>query len=408
SVSALPGRVASQARVWWARQPVVVALLAALGAYLLVIIASLLVASSRAATLKEMVKWAEVLAVVALVLWLATTLVRVRVLVWGLLLAGLAEAVLGYAQWAIGAGALGPGGASLRVFGTFAQPNPYAAFLNFALPLALAIALWSREPRERWVAGAVAVLLMGAEALAASRGAALGLLAALAVLVVAGWRWERQAARLLLVGGPLLVLAWLFGLIPGGVRERVLAQLRLGDVTLGGQVNDANFSTIERLAHWAAGLRMFAAHPLLGVGAGNYTAAYAHFAVAGWPEPLGHAHNYYITAAAETGLLGLLAFLAVAGCALLAGWCAVRARVVPDVSGAPWRRSVRRAADADLALGLFAVVVAVLVHSLTDDLFVHAMELCFALCLGLLMRLALGLAPVAHAPAPENADPVRE
>jgi O-antigen ligase len=317
-------------------------------------------------------------------------MVRVRILVWGIVLVGLAEALLGYAQWAAGAGALGPGGASLRVFGTFAQPNPYAAFLNFALPLALALVLWSREPRERWAAAAVSVLLLGAEILAASRGAALGLVAALLVLGVASWRWERQATWLLLIGAPLLALAWLVGLVPGSVRERVLAQLRLGDVSLGSQVNDANFSTLERLAHWVAGLRMFAAHPLLGVGAGNYDAVYARYAVAGWPEPLGHAHNYYITAAAETGVLGLVAFLAIAGCALVAGWWAVRARVTPGVQ----REGIQRAVDADVALGLLAVMVAVLVHSLTDDVFVHAMELCFALCLGVLVRLVVTGTPI--------------
>jgi hypothetical protein len=40
-----------------------------------------------------------------------------------------------------------------------------------------------------------------------------------------------------------------------------------------------------------------------------------------------------------------------------------------------------------LALGLFAALVAFDVHSLTDDLFVHGMELQFALCTACLLCL---------------------
>src|SRR5262249_44305318 len=123
---------------------------------------------------------------------------------------------------------------------------------------------------------------------------------------------------LTLVGVPLVVLAWVTNVIPPSLQARLLAQVRLNDV-LAGQVNDANFSTVERLAHWIAGLRMFAAHPLLGVGAGNYSAAYAAYAFRAWPEPLGNAHNYYINVAAETGICGLLAFLAVVVTSLVVG-----------------------------------------------------------------------------------------
>jgi len=69
---------------------------------------------------------------------------------------------------------------------------------------------------------------------------------------------------------------------------------------------------------------MFAAHPMLGVGAGNYDAAYAKYALSDWPDALGHAHNYYINVAAETGILGFVAFLALTAATLDLGWYAVR------------------------------------------------------------------------------------
>jgi O-antigen ligase len=128
---------------------------------------------------------------------------------------------------------------------------------------------------------------------------------------------------------------------------------------------------------------MFRAHPILGVGAGNYSAAYARYQVSpDWFEALGHAHNYYINAAAETGILGLVAILAVVGTALLAGWRA--ARVQAKKSDGSHQPGIAWA----LALGLLAALVAHSVHNLTDDLFVHGMELQFALCIACLLFLS--------------------
>ena len=53
---------------------------------------------------------------------------------------------------------------------------------------------------------------------------------------------------------------------------------------------------------------MWRDHPVLGVGVGNYPIAYARYSLPKWRMALGHAHNYYLNIAAETGLLGLLAY----------------------------------------------------------------------------------------------------
>jgi len=369
-------------------EPFRLAVFAALLAYLLVVALSLLVATSRVATLKEVIKWSEVTVVVALGLWLLRSPRQVHVLVWGLIVAGVAEALTGYGQWVLASGALGTNGGDIRVFGTFAQPNPYAGYLNFALPLAVALVLFGTDARERWVAGAASVLILGAEVLAGSRGGLLGIVAAALVLVVVGWRRARLAALAALIGAPVLLVAWVAHVIPTRVQNALLAQFRVGGVSVCGDVTSANFSTVERVAHWVAGLRMFQAHPLLGVGAGNYDAAYARYACADWPESLGHAHNYYINAAAETGILGLLAFLALVAVALALGWRATHPRTSTLTSETAladdtWAGAPTRA----LALGLFAVVAALTIHNLTDDLFVHGMELQFALCLACLLRL---------------------
>lgn len=348
-----------------------------LAAYLAIICLSMVAAIDRVSALKEIIKWSEVLALVALCASYLRTEWQVRVIVWATIGAATVEALLGYAQWVVATGQAGPGGENLRVFGTFAQPNPYAGFLKFGLLLALALVLFGRDSRKRWVAAGAGVLLFGAQALAGSRGALLGLFVAMVVIVTVGWRRERLVAIIAAASIPILVIGWLTGLIPTRIQRAVLDQLRVSDA-LNGTITSANFSTVERLAHWVAGFRMFAAHPMLGIGAGNYDAAYAGYALPDWPEALGHAHNYYINAAAETGILGFVAFLALTAATLYLGWCAVRlTNTFANL------QSSQRA----IALGLLGAVLALAVHNLTDDLFVHAIELQFALSLGCLIAL---------------------
>ena len=63
---------------------------------------------------------------------------------------------------------------------------------------------------------------------------------------------------------------------------------------------------LERIYYYATALQLFATHPLLGVGAGNYQffdRSYTGEAAGGI------AHNQFLTVAAETGILGLMALL---------------------------------------------------------------------------------------------------
>ena len=359
---------------WWRRDRMVVLCLGAVLTYLIVVGLSLGVAESKSLALKEVIKWAEVFIVLVLGLWLIQRTEDVHHLAWAIIAAGICQALLGYWQWVQVTGSHAASAASLRVFGTFGQPNPFAGYLNFALLLAVALVLFGNETYERWIAGAAAAIIAFAAILADSRGAELGLAAAVIALLIVAWRREKLAAAAIVIGLPLLAVAWFAHIIPAHLREDLLQQVTLG------QVNSANFSIQERLAHWVAGLRMFRAHPILGVGAGNYSVAYARYQVSpDWFEALGHAHNYYINAAAETGILGLLAILALVGTALMAGWQAARAQA-GDASHQPgvgWA----------LALGLFAALVALSVHNLTDDLFVHGIELQCALCIACLLFL---------------------
>jgi O-antigen ligase len=373
---------------------------------------SLTVALSLQASAKELTKWIEM----AAAYWLIVQdfgPVQVERAIAAILLAGLAEAGVGLYQSLSLAGPEGFllfGGSSLRAFGTFDQPNPFAGYLGLIIPLAFGLVLGLLGGRvelpgrrERWgsktpppsgdlVGGgvqlphhhaavrryaflALAVAALGAAIMALfyslSRGAWIGVAAALVVTTIIR---SKRAAVLALTGALLLFLVVLLGqlnLIPDVVSERFSG---VGDYfgfvdVRGVAVNDANFALVERMAHWEAALAMFDDHPWLGVGIGNYAAVYPAYALPHWDDPLGHAHNYYLNVLAESGIVGLGAYLVLWGAIFWAAWRAVR--------------STRGLAQC-IAAGAFGVLVALSVHNLFDDLFVHSMQMQVGLTLGLM------------------------
>ena len=76
----------------------------------------------------------------------------------------------------------------------------------------------------------------------------------------------------------------------------------------------AKNSVGQRLEMWRAAWRLFLRHPVIGSGVGSFEAlgesALGHSALRSIVGKYQHAHNDYLTAAATTGLLGLIALLA--------------------------------------------------------------------------------------------------
>ncbi len=333
-------------------------LMLSLAALIVWMMLSLAWATSRAEAVKEILKWGEALAV----LWAAPRLLRswrdARWLVLAMLASGIVEALIGIAQGTIFSADL-PSAADrgVRVVGTFGQPNPFSGYLNLTLPIWLALAAWGDRLRHRMLGVAGSAVTGVALALAQSRGATLALAAAMVVMAWAGWPrirpWLAGVAAMAAsaVGGLLLARR----LTPAGMMAR-LGWRPLTNAALSANVTDANFSTLERLAHWAAALRMLAAHPLTGVGAGNYAAVYSAYAVPRWQLPLGHAHNLFLTMGADLGWPGL-ALCVIIAAAMLA---------IPLASARRGPRDWR-------AIAFLGIIVTVTVHECFDDLTTHSM-----------------------------------
>jgi O-antigen ligase len=342
---------------------------------------SLLYAPSLPLAAKELAKWAELLATVLVVTnTISRTQSQSHALIACLLLAGVAQATLGAYQFLTRSGPqFFAFGRFLRAYGTFEQPNPFGGYMGLIAPLALALVLfWRSRAIPAWLTwlslGSLGAIGAGI-AMSGSRGAWLGATAALGTVAVVG---GRRGQAFLLIAVLLIALVGTLGgtaLIPDQVIERatgflpLVSNLGTGGKVTAVEVTDANYANLERLAFWQAAAEMWSDHLWLGVGFGNYQAVYPQYSLPKWRMALGHAHNYYFNIAAETGLLGLLAYLAL--------WSAVIYRLVGTVL------TTRSDYAKALALGALGVVIHASIHNVVDNLWVHHMYIHVALILGL-------------------------
>jgi len=213
--------------------------------------------------------------------------------------------------------ALGVGTTTARHSGPVVDPNFWGRLLVLSFPLALAAAAeaWQRRARREavlWLGG-VAVLAGGIY-LTQSRGAMLAAAVAGAVFLFAAGSGYRR----LLVFAPLLLVALLA--LPGiGSRLATLTEL----TSEGPSVVD--YSLAERAAVQQVGAAIFADNPAFGVGPSNIPLV--------WEEYAGRAdltfqrrvapHNLYLQLGAETGIVGLAAWLV-----FFLGVCTLAARIV--------------------------------------------------------------------------------
>jgi O-antigen ligase len=255
-----------------------------------------------------------------------------------------------------------------RAYGAFGEPNPFAGYLEMTVPLLIAVSLAWLVPIRRgsaakrpagWFVGLVGGgVAFGSVAMVVSqsRGGLLGFAAGVATVLVLHGGW----ARFLVLASVALVLLVLV-LPPFGpkIRDRIVTGI--GNPTSATQVKVENWAAQERMAHWRAGLSMWSKYPLLGVGAGNYSDHYREETkIWRFRIPRGHAHNAYIQAAAQSGIVGLAAYMA-----LVVTVLATLVKRLRD-SGPDTRYVV---------VGAIGVTAAVMVHGFFDYLHVLSLGL---------------------------------
>ena len=211
-------------------------------------------------------------------------------------------------------GFISPVASQGRLEGGIGDANEQAAVLVAAIPMAIALGAALRRPVLRYLAWAGGLFCLIGVFTTLSRGGLIALGCVMAAAVVFGGRWRGKAAVLLAVTA-LGTVTYYFAIAPLAARDRVTMSTSSGRTDI-----------------WRVGWRMVQAHPVTGVGSGNFQDAAVHYVqgigtltAANLIVDVPHvAHNIYLELLADLGIPGLLAFLGVVGFSMLAAGKAAR------------------------------------------------------------------------------------
>jgi len=206
-----------------------------------------------------------------------------------------------------------------RVNSLFFDPNIYGRFLAVVALGVTGVLLWTQRTRDAVVAAVVLAVLWAALVLTFSQSSFAALLAGLAVLggLRFGARRALAATAAVAVVGLALVL-----LAPGLIR------LELGDDA---SVDNATSGRADLIA---GGARLFAERPLEGHGSAAFAREYRRAEEVSAQKATSASHTIPITVAAEQGVGGVLAYLALLGFAAVRLFRGARASVARAVVAA--------------------------------------------------------------------------
>ncbi|MDR1701542.1 MAG: O-antigen ligase family protein [Sporomusaceae bacterium] len=225
-------------------------------------------------------------------------------------------------------------GLKTRIFSTLGNPNLLASFLVIILSLYLSLSFYAKRKSAKFCLLSLTVAAGFCLALTYSRGLWLSLLATTFIYA------KFYDKRIIWVLIPILAV------IPFGGEEFAARAASI--------INPADSSSALRLALWNSTLCMILKEPLAGIGWGAYWLVYPQFDyfINDASVIIYHAHNMYLNIAAETGLPGLLAFLAVLGSHIRLAF------QVFSQTGNKWTKG--------LMLGVLASMTGIIVSGFTD------------------------------------------
>ena len=211
------------------------------------------------------------------------------------------------------------GAEAVRLESSVGNANVLATILVAGIVLSVAVAVASKSPMLKFAATASAGLALFSFVFTGSRSGVIALVVVvLTAILVAGRKWRGRA---ILASVILMLSAVVFfaAFAPAAIRDRIAE-------TVPGQVPD----TEGRSTLWEVGWRMVEDQPVRGVGLGSFEPSSIHYIL----EPGGLnrsdqivdtpkvAHNIYLQALAEQGVIGLVMFC---GILIFPIACALRA-----------------------------------------------------------------------------------
>ncbi len=180
-----------------------------------------------------------------------------------------------------------------RVVGPFDNPNVFGEYLIMLLPLAISLIL-ARRGAQRLIGAAVTLAAGAALVYTWSRGAWLGAMASVGLLLVL-----YHAVLLRLVVPAIVALPFVAAALPSAIVSRLTSIGNLADT-----------STAYRVSIWTASVNMLKDIFRSGIGTGSaaFSAVYPAYALGGAAYAL-HAHNLYLQIFVELGVVGIAVFV---------------------------------------------------------------------------------------------------
>jgi O-antigen ligase len=182
-----------------------------------------------------------------------------------------------------------------RVNSLFFDPNIFGRFLVVVMAAVTAAMLWARGRREVMLAAAALAVMWAGLVLTLSQSSLGALLVALALL--AALRWSVRGTVLVVALGVVLATVFVVA-FPGALRLKLSSQQSVESATAG------------RGNLIAGGVRLFARRPLAGWGSGAFEPQYRRFERVSGERAVTASHTIPITVAAEQGVVGFAAYVA--------------------------------------------------------------------------------------------------
>jgi O-antigen ligase len=280
-----------------------------------------------------------------------------------------------------------------RVNSVFWDPNVYGRFLVLVILAVTALMLWSARARVALASAVVLAVLWAGLVLTFSQSSFAALLAGLAILAALRWDVRRAAA------------AAAAALVLGGAFAVLFQDTLKIDLGSSGGLNNVTSGRADLIG---GGVELFAKRPLQGYGSGSFGRAYRLERKGNQQQAVSASHTMPVTVAAEQGLIGLAAYIAVLASALWAlfgdaAWRTVRGRAPPGRDGAAAPDGgTYRAARAALA----AMFVALVVHTMVYAAFLEDPVTWVILAAGASLAPFAQLGPVVRPATARRAQPV--
>lgn len=187
---------------------------------------------------------------------------------------------------------------------TWSDPNATAFNLVFAFPIILAVLFASDKWKLRIPIIAIAVMSTVALILTGSRAGFVDLILTFLVMTL------RAKRRFILLPGLVVLASVVWILTPQQYKERYETLLGFAEDPTANLDTSQGESAYGRYVGFRVGMMMFADHPILGVGVGNFPFAwrygpYVFEGYKGWHQP----HNLPGQILSEQGIVGAISFI---------------------------------------------------------------------------------------------------